>query len=628
MSARTVRLPAISSRLTAELGWALILAVGLGLLGGPLAYGQESDSQADRYRLANEYMSSGDYERAAALFEDLYDESPDTHAFYENLREAYVEQRDYDAAIALIEDRMERAGATPERMVDKADLLFLNDDEAAARAAWDEALNLAPDERSTYRTVYESLEEARLYDRAIDVLKQGREALGDSSLFHTQLAEAYTNADRHADALDEYLGFLADQPNRLNFVQRRLEGPMGSDEARRASIDAAEQAVEDNPDNATYHHLLAWLYMEDEAFASAFEAYQTVDRLNEEQGQRLLRFARQAMDASAYDVAAEAYELILDQHPDRPGAPEAQRQLGALYEQQAEEASGTEADATYAAALDAYTTYLETYPEAPEHDVVLANKAAIQLDVRRDLEAATATLERIIDEHPDTDAAVRARFDLGRVALLQDDFERAATRFGTLADDNDLADEALAAEAAYELARLDVYQGAFDEAASRLRRTAVATDTDVANDAIELHVRIQHNRGPDSLDTPLQQYSRAELAHRQGDPDRAIAALDSLANDHPRHSLADEALFLRGTILADTERPDEAVEAFLSVADLHPTSPLADRALFRAARLHETVLDAPDEAIDHYMRLLDDYPRSLHVSEARDQLQALRGPRR
>ena len=607
---------------------ALLVALVLSVLAGSLAQAQETESQADRYRLASEYMQAGEYESATAILEDLYAESPETHAFYRSLKEAYEGQRDYEAAVALIDDRMEREGATPDRMIERAELLHRQGDESAASEAWMRAIDLAPDQVSTYRTVYESLEDTRRFEQAIEVLQQGREVLDEPGAFRSQLADLYNQIGEHARATEEYLAFLDESPNRLRFVQRRLESFVSrNEEARATSIEAAESAVEANAENATFQLLLAWLYMEDENYRAAFDTYRTVDRLTEGEGQRLLRFARQSLEAEAYDIAIEAYETILNEHPDTPGAAEARRNLGDLYERWAGTVNDPEQTrAYYERALEAYRTYLDAYPEAPERDEALRQVATIQLEELGDLDAARTTLERIIESHSDTDAADQSQFDLGRIALQQGALDEAADTFESLASRLGTGD--LAERARYEQARIDFYRGDFDEASEALRRIAPNTSEDVANNAIELDALILQNRGPDSLDTPLQLYSEAELQYRQRDHTAALATLDTLTTNHARHSLIEDALFLRAQILEDAHEIDEAAEAYSALADLHPRSPLADRALFHAAELHAEHLDDSETAIDYYMRLLDDYPDSMYASQTRSQIQALRGPRR
>jgi len=241
--------------------------------------------------------------------------------------------------------------------------------------------------------------------------------------------------------------------------------------------------------------------------------------------------------------------------------------------------------------------------------------------VYRDLDAAQATLERVVSSHPSTTAANRARHDLGRLALMRGDLERARLLFSRLADRVRSGD--LANRARFELGLLSFYQGRFEAARTQAKATSADPSADVTNDAIELSVLIQENSGPDSLNTPLRRYATAKLRMRQHRYDDALSGLDSLLQTHGRHALADQARFQRARVHLARGDTAAARESFRELPRRHPRSPYADRSLFRRARLHEAQGQS-ERAITLYDRLLTQYPKSLLATDARSRLRTLR----
>lgn len=610
----------------------VLLAVAACVARPPAAFAQssqEEDSvQTRRFQLADSYLRAGQYERAIALLEDLYADAPDTHVFYTKLKEAYESVKRYEDAIALVEERFGEH-PVPAQYSEKARLLYLDGDEDAAFRTWEQALSAAPDQASTYRVVYQALVNARRFERAIDVLERGRERLDAPDAFRTDLAYLYSLNGQHGAAIEEYLALLAENEQRLGFVRRRLNTFIEQDDALAASIAAADSIARAEPTNLAYRELLGWLYMEGERYREAFDVYRAIDRLQQENGRRLLAFAHQAADAQVYDVALDAYNEILDRYPDAPVAPEAWHSLGDMHRrwaastgERAFDDAGRRTEAPhYEAAAEAYRTFLEEHPGRDAYPSVLQKLGRLQQDVFLKLDDAEATLQEVVRRYPDSEAADEARYDLGRIALMRGNLGKARLAFSRLAEQVRTGD--LAERARYELALLHFYRGEFAAARERLRRINTNTDTDVANDAIELKVLLIQNQGPDSLNTPLRHYAEARLLQRQRHYDEALALLDTLRTAHAQHGLADEAHFLRATLLREQGRIEPAVETFVAIPERFPQSPLADRSLFEAARTQEQALDDTGAALDTYSRLLEAYPSSLLAAKARERIRAL-----
>lgn len=589
--------------------------------------GAQDSAEVKRYRLANAYMNSGQFERAIKILEDLRADAPANPTYYQKLKEAYESVKRYDDAIALVEGRM-GDNPTPIRMSEKARLLYLEGEEESAFATWDRAIGLAPQSTSTYRVVYHALSDIRRFDRAIDVLKRARDALNRPNGFQRELAYLYSLNGEHRKAMQEYVDLLDDQADQLNFVRSRLRPFVEQSDGLSAGIEVLQEAVRSSPLNRAYRELLGWLHMENEDYAAAFDVYRAIDRLEEENGRVLFSFAQKAADADAYEVASKAYDLILQRYPDTPVAPQAQKGLGDMYRRQAEPSGeqGLEGrgpagnDSLYQAAADAYRTFLRTYPNHGVTPQVLLELGHIQLDVLARLDAAESTLRQIVRQYPDTDAANEARYDLGRIALLRGEWSDARLAFSRLVDRLQTGD--LAETARYELALLHFYRGEFEAALTRVNATNENTSADVANDAIELKVLLKQNKGPDSLNTPLRMYADARLYTRQRRYDDALGRLDTLLAQYGRHPLTDDARFRRAELLRARGDTTVAIEAFGQIPLMHPKSSYADRSLFRMGTLHETQGNV-EEAANAYTRLLEQYPNSLLASDARRRLRNL-----
>jgi tetratricopeptide (TPR) repeat protein len=610
--------------------WPRLLGIlaALALLAGGPARAQLADStELRRFRRADSFLQNEEYEKAIGLLESLHAQSPDNSAFYRKLKDAYESVKRYDDAIGLVQQRIDE-NATPKLLAEKARLLYQTGDEAAAERTWTDAIQRAPERQPTYRLVYQSLLDVRRTQRAIEVLRTARDRLGREGLFRTELAYLYGLDGQHREAMREYVALLDASPDRLALVRSRLQGFVDRGEGIEASTEVLDAAVENNPLNTAYRELLAWLHMSTGDYEAAYDVYRALDRLQQSEGQQLYSFARKAADADRFSVATTAFEAVLDRYPDAEVAASARRALGDTYRRWARTSTDAsplrpDSSAQYDAAQQAYRSFLETHPSHEARPEVLGALGSLELDVYRALDRAQTTLERVVSAHPSTPAADEARYDLARIALFRGDLERADLLFSRLADR--AGTDGLADRARFELARLQFYQGRFDAAAARAQTTSADPSADVANDAIELRVLIQENRGPDSLDTPLRQYARAQLDVRRHRFDAATAGLDSLLDHHGRHPLADQARFALARVQLARGDTTSARQTLRALPRRHPRSPYADRSLYRLAQLFEAQ-DRPEQAIALYDRLLAEYPKSLLAGDARTRLRTLRRP--
>ena len=619
------RFSAVSKR-----GTLLVLSLLLALMGlsvQPSGAQQLQQDQMSKFQLAESYLRSGQYDRAIRLLEDLRAANPQLHVFNNKLKQAYENVKRYDDALTLVESQLD-TNRTPVLVAEKARLTYLKGDEQTAFSLWDDALALAPDRRSTYRVVYASLLDNRLFGKAIEVLEKGQETLDAGSVFRLELARLYSLTGRHEEAIAAYLDQLNENERQLSLIQSRLSRYTDKEGALKQYIAGTKRVVRETPLYRPYRELLAWLHMEAEQYHEALDAVRAIDRLEQEQGRSLYHFVYRMANAGAYDVALEGYQEILERYPDAPSAPQAKLGLGIMHEKWAEKngerAAGTPDSAPhYKKALDTYRDFLDQYPNHARYAEVLRRVGRLQQDVFHDLEEAHATLSKVIEEYPGTSAARQARYDLGRIAVRRGDLQDARLAFSRL--EEDLRTGELADKARYQLALLHFYRGEFESALTLANALNQNTSKDVANDAIELKVLLLENKGPDSLNKPLKTFARARLLQRQRHHDETLQTLDTLLDQHGRHPLADDTRFLRAQTMRASGRYEDALKAFLEMPLIHPRSHLLDRSLFEAAQIQEQQLNDPQAALETYTRLLTDHPASLLASDARSRIRALRG---
>lgn len=583
-----------------------------------------------RLQLADSYARAAQYDRAIPLLEDLYRTAPGLRSIQQKLQKAYEAVKRYDDVIALLDRNLEHM-PSPELRAEKARLVYLKGDEQAAFAQWEAVLEGAPQEEYTYRILYNSLMQVRLLHQAADVLTRGRAHVGNPQLFQIELAYLYTLIGNHSGAMEEYLALLKLGEGQVNYVRNQLSRSLEQEGALDASIATVERHIAEAPNHRSYHDLLAWLYMEAGRYREALRETRIMDQMDPDKGAVLFNFARRAAEAAAYNIATEAFDELLTREPDSPLVAEAQLGLADMHllwaettQERSFDVSGNRLAAPHQeAALEAFREFLQRFPRHDRYAEILHRMGRLQQDVFHSLGEAAAIYSDVIRTHTGTEAASRARFDLGRIAIARGSLEEARGIFAGLVQTMRLG--AIAEEARYQQALIHFYRGELDVAAAYLSDLDENTATDTANDAIALRIVILENRGPDSLHTPLRMYARASLLLRQHQSRQAIATMDTLVNQYGAHPIVDDARFLRAKALRTTGSTQEALVAFGELPLVHPDSPFCDQSLFLVAEILDVDLGDHARAVEAYTNVLVQYPGSPLASAIRQRIRILRG---
>jgi len=183
-----------------------------------------------------------------------------------------------------------------------------------------------------------------------------------------------------------------------------------------------------------------------------------------------------------------------------------------------------------------------------------------------------------------------------------------------------LPESAWLSTAYYKLAELSFFQGEFELAKTRLRLLKNNTQDELANDAIELYWLILDNLKPDTLIEPLRLFAMALLAERQGHTGAAVQLCDTLEKQWKGHPISDDVFALQARLSLAKGDTITARSYFKLLADYPDSESLyRDDALYFLARLSSK----PTEAAAYYERLLREVPSSLYSRIARETLREL-----
>lgn len=597
-------------------------------------HSQTPDVQA-KFRLAQGFEQAGEWERAAELYRELLRNEPANFTLFDGLQRMYVQLKRYDDAIDVIRERLSKSPNDPTLHGMLGTVQYRAGREPEAMSAWQQAIALAPENQQSYRLVANLMIENRLLDRAAEIYRRGRVACHDPQLFTIELAQLLVASMDYAGATEEFLGWLAQNPAQIAFVQNRLAAFTYKEDGRAAATRVVQAHIADHPALRLYE-LLAWLHMEGKDFDRGFEVYRRIDELSGANGIALLGFADRVFRERAYGVASRAYREAMDRPLPAQRIPQARYGLAcALKELQIAADSGSrqgwtivrpvdEARARLTEAVTAFTGIVQEYPQTEYSAKSQYQIGLIQLRHFQDLNSASRTFQLVLAEPAATPSVrIDVQLRMGELLIARADTVNAAAALRTVLSSPGATPDQID-EAQLRLAEIAFFNGHIDDALKLLATIATNVQNDFANDALELQVLLQENTGgpPEAI----VQYGRAEFLARQHKNSEAVRLLTDLLRTYPGSPLIDDALLRAGGLLTQAGLYADALAAYdRLLTQYHEQSKMLDRALFGMGEIYQFGLAQPAAAISAYERLLSEQGQSVLANEARKRIRMLRG---
>ncbi|MFZ4520132.1 MAG: tetratricopeptide repeat protein [Bacteroidales bacterium] len=590
-----------------------------------LPFQQDAPRPGNEEQLALQFYQNQEFAQAAELFEKLYEQKPSLY-YYQYLLFSLVEIKDFGKAEKLIKKCQKAEHDAIRYTVDLGYVKFRSGDPEKAKKYYDEALKkLAPTQQQVFELANAFITRGE-NEYAIRTYLKGRQLMNNSYPFGFELAGVYERMGNFKDAMEEYLNMLDLNKSYLNTVQDRIQMTLSFDvnneknEILRKTILSRAQK---NPDNTNYAELLWWYSIQQKDFDLALVQAKALDRRNKENGEKLASLANLAVSNEKYDVAVECYQYIVAKGPG-----------GVYYNLGRRELANTRYLKTISEPAPPrkqleilekeFADELTLRGDDPDNISLIKNLAHIRAFYLGKPEEAKDLLNHAIEMAgvPNAEKA-KCKIELADILLFTDDVWEATLLYQQAYQD--FKYDVLGQEAKFKNAKLSFYIGEFEWAKAQVDILKAATSKFISNDAIALSLLISENYDPDSTTIGLTVYARADLLDYRNEENLALLSLDSIPRLFGDHPILQQVLYKKGEILRKQGRYAEADSLFLQLVIDYPDGILADEALMQAAALTEKQLNNKEKAMTLYQELLDKYPGSIFVPDARKKFRNLRG---
>lgn len=591
-----------------------ILVLGLMLVFGREASAQSSTDR-DKLRMAQTYERSGDFRNAARLYQELHASSPSLDSYFQGVVRSLSGLQQYAALAPLVVEQMKIAPSVNTAIL-AGTLYGRLGDMTTAESWWKKAIDLSEDDETTHLLIGAEQSQLMLHALALRSYKAARSINGDALAYCDEIGQlsAVTGdlktAAREAVAMYGLDGDLVRVQRRLSILLSYEGGP--------AAIATELDAMTSNSPDVL--RLRQWYYRQTKSWKQALEVTAQLDALTKPRGQELLLFADGARMDDQYDVAINAYTIIMkDVSELRYRMSAAYGSARALEQKLRRTEKITPEEARNVVAR--YDDIISQYGQHPIAAEALYHSAILLDDVLGDMDGARERLMRLLNQWKGTTVSSDGALRLADIYLAMGRDGDAVSTLRGLANGPSVLVSDRADLARLRLADLFLWNGNLDSASAYYTPLAATTGSVASNDALDRLLLI--NLAQDDSSTVIAIAAAEGLLARRHYRDAALLFVQA-ATTAKDNDLRDRAR-LNGAVAFIELNDDVSAEPLLvEILKGIPETIYGDRSMSLYADIQVRRGDTPG-ALKTLNSLLVNYPRSILVPSVRDRIRVLRG---
>jgi tetratricopeptide (TPR) repeat protein len=563
--------------------------------------------------LANSYMQEGEFDKAAELFQSLWEKSNYDLNFYTPLYQCLLSLKKYDDLEKVVKREIKKYSGNSQFVIDLGYLYSQVPDAARSKEQYEPAV----------RNLANSYEGYRLYDYVIATYEKGSKAVKNESYYSMELANAYMNKGDAVNAVKYFLLNIEMNPQNEQIVKNTVQ--TNKDEAK--LLEQLETQlygkVQKNNSIDEYIDLLTWVYIQNKDFEGALAQMKALDKRKGENGTRVINIARMAQTEGDYTSAINGFEYVVNKGKNGDLYFQARTELlNCRKEKVSKDLNYTQADLL--GLKSDYLSFINDNDRNFRTAQSMKDLADLEGFYLHDIQGGIDLCNEIL-KMPGVVNKLKnqTKLSLGDFYLISGDVWESTLLYSQV--DKDEKDSPLGEDARFRNARLAYYKGDFDWAQTQLEVLKAATSELISNDAIKLSVFIIDNLGLDTVATPMQMYARAELLEFQNRDSDAVVTLDSITKLYPGHALTDDIEYTKAGMDVRHKEFDKAIPLLEDIIKNYKDDLKGDDATFLLAEINEQQLHNKDKAMELYKSIITDFSNSLLVIEARKRYRLLRG---
>lgn len=571
--------------------------------------------------LAVQYYQTGDYEKAAIIYERLFNRTKNL-SFYDPYFNSLLKTRKYNEAEKLARTLMK---SQPEVYTYSVDIgrVYLEKGEESKSSEWFNSLirNL-PANEFAIKDLAITFYRAEAYDFSIKTLLTGRKLINNENAFIYDLLSLYRFRKDKIMLIQEYILLLGVNPQALQQAQNVLANILEDNNDYNMLKSALLRKLQKDPQNVVLTEFLTWQYVQQKDFDMAVRQSMALDRRLKEDGGRVYELSRLLIANQAYDQAIEVLNYLTGKGEQSRYYIPAKVDILNIKAKQLQSIKFSKTDLEklekdYRSLLNEFGRNTGTAFAIRQ----VARLQAYHLNKPAEASEELQSLLKLNGIPPLING--ETKIELADIYLINGEIWEAALLYSQVekAFPNDL----LGQEARFKNAKLAYYQGDFIWSKAQLDILKSSTSQLIANDALDLSLLISDNLQNEKDTLALKKFAQCDLLILKNETENALKMLDSINILFPGNSLADDILMSKARVFIQSNQEEKAVPQLQEIIDNFSTELWGDNAIFMLADLYESKLKQPEKAAELFQKIISEYPGSIFVIESRKRFRQLRG---
>jgi outer membrane protein assembly factor BamD (BamD/ComL family) len=630
----------------------LIFNTILTLLCAQLAIAQETQE----IQIANEYLLRGEKNKALAAFQQLAKNPQNTSAIHTSYFNLMVELGNFKQA----EDYIEKLIRREDRLNYRLDLgiLYLRSGDVTKADKYLKALiKTNADDAYKAKTISDYLASRNLVDYSIFALQQSRVAANNPHAFALELANLYRIQGKRDEMVGEYLDYVTQTPTNSGYIKNLMQLLLTKPEELESLENLLTDRVQKNQDSEVYSDLLIWTNLQSKNFYGAFIQARAYDKRFRKEQSKTLEIAQIALNNKDYKNADRAFLYVIKEFVNMANFLPAQLGLIKTREAQVKNSFPVNKDSVRYL-IKEFAQFRSRYPDHPSSFDARLSEALLHAYYLNELDSSVVVLNRLIaDQKASGQLRNQSKVELGDIYLLKEEPWESTLLYSQV--EKSQRETPLGYEAKLRNAKLSYYKGDFRLAQEHLDILKQATTREIANDALDLSMRIKENTAFDSTGAGLKEFAAIELLLAQNKMPEALMRLEKfqpkknawltttelselnfkgkilqtkdglslveIVDPKLASTIQDNVYWLEANIRMRQGQFDQAIALLEKIVKEYPEEILTDDAVFLQADIYERHLKNKDKAMEIYRDFLNKYPGSVYAAEARKRFRNLRG---
>lgn len=582
-------------------------------------FGQKEDQ--NNFFLAETYYRQGEHEKATQIYKKLYDKSPFNTSYLNRLISCYQETDKFKIAEDLLKIKIQKnpnqtylnifLGYNYERQQLKEQ----------AKISYDKAIN-SLDKNDSYGGIIGRLfKEYNLLDNAILAYQKTMKSNPNAN-YNFQIAQIYGEKGEFKKMFESYINLVDKNEKYLNLVQRYTSKYISDDSENETNIlfrKTLLRKASNNPKNE-WNILLSWLFAQQKEYEKALIQEKALYQRNPSELSEIFSLGKVAFESKAYESAKQCFNFINKKSFLKEEKIEANLYLTKI----AVTTKNPETESLFQLLFTQFGKNAQTIE-------ILVEYADFLTFSKNEPEKSTAVLEEALTYANSKFDKARIKLKLGDVLVFRGKFNKALIYFSQI--QTQLKNHELAQQARFKVAQTSYFKGDFTWAKAQLKVLKGSTTQLIANDAVDLFLKITDNEPVDSIASGLKQLARAELLSYQNKNVEALQEISNLFLSKdiflngliPGEVIYDDVLFLEAKLYIKQKRYEEAILSLAKIVAADNQGFLTDDVYFMMAEMYHYDLKNIEKAQEYYKKIIFEHPSSIYLVEARKKFRKLRG---